>query len=127
MNFFFIVAFLFGLSYVVTVLYGFFAVPGVLPISKTFHYLSINQVEVNILIQTSSRAEPGRTFVERCLSQTCIFDSINQRHNLDDIVPYDEIPNYLRPERDVPSLHLTSSMAFTLYIVIKPIPYAVVT
>ncbi|GFR98116.1 BTB/POZ domain-containing protein 17-like [Elysia marginata] len=85
------------------------------------------KVEVNVLIQTSSRAEPERTFIERCISHICIFHSRNQRHNLDNIVPIEQITNYLRPERSVPSLHLTCSMAFTLYIVIKKIPYAAVT
>ncbi|RUS89364.1 hypothetical protein EGW08_002884 [Elysia chlorotica] len=81
------------------------------------------KVEVNVLIQTNSCAASGRTFVERCVSRTCIFDSVYQRHNLDDIVRLEEIAKYLRPESSVPSLHLTSFMAFTLYIVMKRIPY----
>lgn len=85
------------------------------------------KVEVNVLIQTSSQAEPGRSVVERCVSRVCIFDRRNQRHNLDNIVPMDQIAKYLRPETSLPSLHLTSSMAFTLYIVIKRIPYAAIT
>ncbi|GFO16273.1 hypothetical protein PoB_004277800 [Plakobranchus ocellatus] len=80
------------------------------------------KVEVNVLIQANSKVEPGRTFIERCISRTCIFDSLYQRHNLDDIVPSERIADYLRPENNIPSLHLTPAAAFTLYIVIRPLP-----
>lgn len=88
-----------------------------------YKYFACSQVEVNVLVRANSLSEPGCSFVERCHRRTCIFDSKYQRHNLDDIVPYEKFGTYLRPDGFIPELHLTPTVAFTVSIVIRPLPF----
>ncbi|CAG5129157.1 unnamed protein product [Candidula unifasciata] len=80
------------------------------------------KVEVNVLVRANSLSEPQRSFVERCHRRTCIFDSKHQRYNLDDIVPYEKFATYLRPDGLTPQVYLAPTVAFTVYIVIRPLP-----
>ncbi|CAL1532752.1 unnamed protein product [Lymnaea stagnalis] len=79
------------------------------------------KVEVNVLVQANNPTMPGCYFFECCRRHTCIFDGRNHRHNLDDIVPYENYGAYLHPECPVSDLYPTRTLAFTLYIVIRPL------
>ncbi|XP_005104210.1 BTB/POZ domain-containing protein 17 [Aplysia californica] len=79
------------------------------------------KVEVNILVQASSPSNPDCLYIERCRRQVCIFDSSSSRHNLDDIVPQENMGVYLQPDVHFPGLAVSPTLAFSLGIVIRPI------
>ncbi|KAH9499742.1 hypothetical protein Btru_077710 [Bulinus truncatus] len=79
------------------------------------------KVQVNILVQANSPAIPGSFYFENCQRHTCIFDMSSQRHNFDDIVPYENFSTFLHPEGPVSDVYPTRTLAFTLFIVIRPL------
>uniref|UniRef100_A0A2C9KSD9 BTB domain-containing protein n=1 Tax=Biomphalaria glabrata TaxID=6526 RepID=A0A2C9KSD9_BIOGL len=79
------------------------------------------KVQVNILVQANSPANPGSYYFENCQRHMCIFDGNSQRHNFDDIVPYENFTSYLHPEGPISDLYPTRTLAFTLFIVIRPL------
>lgn len=83
--------------------------------------LSLNQVEVNILVRVHSTSEPRSTFYEQSHCRTCLFEYEGQRQIFNDIVHLPNMTRYLQPIAPVPDLHLPPTDAFSLCVLIHPI------